>query len=205
MLTVIEEMPLTRLPSGQVNRVMKCRCDCGKEKEVKLLHLVRLRIRSCGCIQQTLNGESGTPLCKVWKAMMERCGEKGIDNHRYFHRGITVCEEWKNYFTFKEWALANGWKKNLEIDRENNDGNYEPSNCRFVTQIVNVNNRNNTLRVDYKGEKIAFTLLLRKKKIKKLHWQTIRGRLARGWSGAEAIDTPIRKGNYGKKSLTNAS
>jgi hypothetical protein len=84
----------------------------------------------------------------VWKSFNRRCYNK-LDNaySRYGERGITVCNEWKNDFkTFYDWAISNGWNEGLYIDRINNDGNYEPINCRFVSSAESAQNRSrNTL------------------------------------------------------------
>ena len=81
-------------------------------------------------------------LYRVWDNMKERCTNPKVHDYpRYGGKGITVCEEWYDVRTFYDWAIANGWKKGLQIDRRDNDGNYEPDNCWFVTRTVNMNNR----------------------------------------------------------------
>ena len=80
------------------------------------------------------------PLYHVWWDMRDRCNnQKHINYHRYGGRGITVCQEWNNFETFFAWAITK-WKKGLQIDRRDNDGNYCPGNCRFVTASVNMQN-----------------------------------------------------------------
>lgn len=84
------------------------------------------------------------PLYSVYKSMIERCykPEYCPNFRRYGARGISVCEEWReNRVKFFDWALSHGWARGLQLDRENNDGNYSPENCRFVTQIINLRNR----------------------------------------------------------------
>ena len=78
----------------------------------------------------------------IWKDMKSRCLNPKDKSYKYYgSRGIKVCEEWKNNMAnFIEWALENGWKKGLTIDRKNNDGNYEPKNCSFVTRLQQMNN-----------------------------------------------------------------
>lgn len=96
---------------------------------------------SCGC-NWIKHGEAGSRLYKIWLNMKERClnpNESAYKN--YGERGITICNEWLKYINFRDWALNNGYKDDLTIDRENNNGNYEPNNCRFVTLIVNNQNR----------------------------------------------------------------
>jgi hypothetical protein len=192
-LTVLYEAEKFILPSGQTNRAFMCRCECGNEKVIRLLHLVRGRISSCGCIQGEHHGECKSLLYNVWRGMKNRCDSDTYINHnRYKDRGITVCDEWnKSYLTFKAWASANGWMEGLELDRKNNDGNYEPSNCRFVTPIVNANNKEATVMVFYDGKEQPFLPLLRELNIPELHHSTIRTRMQRGWSFMEAITIPI--------------
>lgn len=197
-LTVIDEAPSQRLPSGQINRVMLCGCDCGNTKEVRLVHLVRLKITSCGCIQPH-HGGSGTKLHNCWRGMMNRTSsEKYIDAHRYVDRGIRVCTEWQTYPVFKKWALSNGYKEGLQIDRRDNDKGYYPENCRFVTNVVNVNNREVTLMVEYEGVMQSLQLILHSKAMDS-HYGAIYSRIKRGWKATKAINTPIRQGNYGNR------
>lgn len=82
----------------------------------------------------------------VWTGVKQRClNSKTKDYERYGGRGITICDEWKKDFvTFYNWAMNNGYKEGLEIDRIDNDGNYEPKNCRFVTPTVNIRKQSQT-------------------------------------------------------------
>ncbi len=89
-----------------------------------------------------------------WKAMKQRCqNPKCQAYHNYGARGITVCGEWQEFEPFLEWCLANGYQKGLELDRINNDGNYEPSNCRWTTRKENSNNTRFTVRIDF-GDRV---------------------------------------------------
>jgi len=198
---VVKEGEKLILPSGQKNRTIVCKCDCGNIKSIRLIHLIRLRITSCGC-SHVLKGESGTYLCKVWKAMIRRCAENYFENHLYFRKGIKVCDQWLNdYFDFKDWALKNGYEKGLQIDRQDNSKGYEPNNCRWVTSKINNNNRDNTLMVTYNGEKYAFMLLVEKLN-RRADYVSIRARIVRGWDAQKAFDTPIKIGNYYRR-ITN--
>lgn len=192
-LTVIGEGKTLRLPSGQTNRTILCKCDCGSTKEIRLLHLVRGRIITCGC---TRHGASGSKLHNTWRGMRNRCrSAKYIDAHRYFERGITVCKEWEKYPAFEKWALSHGFKEGLTIDRINNDLGYSPDNCRFVSQAVNANNREVTRFVVYHGKRMPFQDALRESN-KYGHHRTIAARISRGWQTDQALDIPIREGNY---------
>ena len=98
------------------------------------------------------------PLYTVWHSMLVRTGARpGAKEHEvrdYIQRGIRVCDEWKTYANFEMWAMSNGWKRELRIDRIDNDGNYEPGNCRFVTASQNQRNRRCTVFVVYKGSRM---------------------------------------------------
>lgn len=103
--------------------------------------------------RQKTHGLTKHLLYGVWRAMRDRCqNEKHEYYKNYGGRGITVCAEWINDFkAFYDWAIANGWKEGLELDRKKNNGNYEPSNCRFVTRVVNSRNRRSNLVFEYMG------------------------------------------------------
>jgi len=90
-----------------------------------------------------VHGMSGTPLYIVWISMKQRCYyTNAIRYQNYGGRGIKVCNKWKhNFVNFYNWALSNGWEEGLQLDRIDNDGNYNPSNCKFSTPKENSNNR----------------------------------------------------------------
>ena len=87
-----------------------------------------------------------------WKAIKQRCLNPRCRAYRnYGGRGVTVCDEWMDFEPFLAWALDAGWRKGLDLDRIDNDGNYTPSNCRFVTRRENVNNRRKTTLITVDG------------------------------------------------------
>lgn len=198
MLTVLCEIEPAILPSGQKNRVFRCKCDCGNEKDVRLAHLTHNKIKSCGCLIPQ-HGYSKSKLYNTWRGMLNRTRNKTyIDSHRYLERGISVCKEWEKFTVFKKWALSNGFKDGLQIDRIDNNGDYTPDNCRFVTQFENMNNREVTTMVVYENKEQPLLPLLRD--IGKIdNSPAIRGRLRRGWDHEKAINTPIRQGNYARR------
>lgn len=105
-------------------------------------------------IKRGSHGGRKTKLYHVWCSMKRRCFSKSSRGYRWYGaRGITVCEEWRNDFAcFRAWALDNGYKEGLSIERKNNDGDYCPENCRWATKKEQANNQRNTIRIEYKGE-----------------------------------------------------
>lgn len=193
MLTIIEKVPDIVLPCGQKNKAFLCRCDCGREKVIRKLHLFRGRIKSCGCLGKDVYGESNTKLYTVWNSIRTRCKPNHHEKHIYYDRGIAVCKEWLDSFqTFKSWAIENGYKHGLQIDRIDNYLGYSPENCRFVDSKTNCNNRRNTTYVQYEGKKESLRMLVDRLKIE-VEFATIYGRIKRGWDPYKAIHTPARK------------
>lgn len=122
--------------------IWACLCDCGNFTEVSSNSLKRGDTRSCGCLKREKmfkHGGTKTRLYATWKGMKRRCYSPKFRNYKcYGGRGIQVCTEWKNDFiAFRNWALNNGYADNLTIDRIDNNGNYEPSNCQFLTRPEN--------------------------------------------------------------------
>lgn len=150
-LTVIEK---TDRKQG-TNYIYKCRCDCGNIVYVSSGHLGKETF-SCGCLKRechTTHGMTKSRIYNIWTLMKQRCCNKSNNVYsRYGGRGIKVCDEWNdNFENFLAWSLKNGYSDNLTIDRINNDGNYEPSNCRWVDMTTQVNNRGVWGEIPYYG------------------------------------------------------
>ncbi len=153
-----------------VRRVL-CICDCGNKTEPLLGNVLNGTSQSCGCLhieQKVTHGYSFKknrhPLYEIWIDMKKRCYNKKEPSYKnYGGRGISVCNEWKdNAKIFIEWCLKNGWEKELQIDRENNDGNYSPDNVRFVTRSTNLRN-SRTTKLNIEAVKVI--RFLRKKRV----------------------------------------
>ena len=146
-----------------------CKCDCGKEHIVIKSSLLNGLTRSCGCYNNEVRAEkfrqrakhymTDTRLHKMWEKMKGRCYCKTDPRYKdYGGRGIRVYDEWKSDFkTFYDWAMNNGYDETAPygkctLDRINVNGNYEPSNCRWVTLKEQNRNRRNNKLITYKNE-----------------------------------------------------
>lgn len=132
-----------------------CKCDCGNEKIVRASNLISGSTKSCGCLQKengikrgkssASHGMCGTHIYRVYRQMISRCYNPKKDGYkRYGGRGISVCNEWlgeNGFINFYNWSLENGYDESLQIDRIDNNGNYSPDNCRWVTAKENMRNR----------------------------------------------------------------
>lgn len=143
------------------------------------------------------HGHSYEKIHRVWYGIIERCySELHKSYHEYGGRGITVCDEWKNDFqAFYDWAMSNGYKEGLQIDRIDNNGNYDPKNCRFVTASENCRNRRTARIIEFNGEKKS---LVEWSEITGLNPDTITERIKNGWSVEEALTT-IKNGRCEKR------
>lgn len=145
----------------------RCICSCKDHNEIVACgaNLRNGNTLSCGCLQKEKTIKSKLThgdarkrkqnrLYKIWSDMKERCSNSNNNAYKdYGGRGIIVCNEWEqSYEVFKEWAINNGYKSNLTIDRINVNGNYEPENCRWVTNKIQQNNRRNNRYIKYNGE-----------------------------------------------------
>lgn len=132
-------------------RLWKIRCACGNVF-ISQPSNTSGRCRKCGyeynAANRTVHGEApssdkhSSRLYEIWTGMKNRCGNPKNHDYKYYGaRGITVCEEWKDYLPFKKWAINHGYSDILTIDRINVDGNYEPDNCRWATRQEQSANR----------------------------------------------------------------
>lgn len=141
-LVVIKEAG--RAKDGRV--LWLCKCDCGGYTSTPSTKTLRNgTCRSCGCIERErpnkmTHGRSSTKLFYVWNSMKQRCSNPHTKDYKnYGGRGVKVCQEWADSFeAFFRWAMSAGYQEGMTIDRIDNDGNYEPSNCQWLTLEENV-------------------------------------------------------------------
>lgn len=174
-----------------------CDCDCGNSCIVDGGSLRSGTTQSCGCYKKERlrfnhlqHGVSRTALAAVRNAMIQRCcNSNSKDYPNYGGRGITVCAEWKsNPISFYDWAFSHGYKKGLCIERINNDGNYEPSNCKWATKEEQNNNQRSNRFLTYNGETKNLTQWAKEKKVSRY---CLDDRLKRGWTIEETLTTPV--------------
>lgn len=157
-LTVIAETD-ERTKCGEVKYL--CKCDCGNTKVISGTTLRNGKTRSCGCLlseesskRAKTHGMSKTRLFNIWTGMHDRCYNPNRKEYEsYGGRGIQVCDEWKdNFQAFYDWSMENGYSDDLSIDRQENEGNYEPSNCRWTTRKEQSDNTRLTVHITVNGE-----------------------------------------------------
>ena len=192
-VTIIKEVAQRR----GVRRFL-CKCKCGKQWEVSLVNLVEGHTKSCGCLKKErtverlyIHGKSGEKIYVAWMAMKMRCFNKNNPRYSsYGGRGITVCEEWLNFQNFYDWAIKNGYKPGLSIERVDNDGSYDSANCTWIPRENQTKNTRKTRLIEYNGAKRTLkewgTLL-------GVSHKTLSGRLYRGWSDESIISTPFKR------------
>lgn len=179
-----------------------CQCECGNTTKVRSSHLRNGRTKSCGCLkrERTIernfkhgacqNGET-TRLYITWRNMRRRCQDPEEKNYEnYGGRGISVCEKWQDFRNFQKWAKNNGYKEDLEIDRIDNDGDYCPENCRWVTHQKQSNNKRTNRLIEFNGRVKTLAQWARELDIKYI---SLYMRLKRGWSVEKAFTEPINE------------
>jgi hypothetical protein len=175
-----------------------CRCECGKEKSVPGFYLRRGDSTSCGCFATELlvkrsktHGKRHTPEWDCWSAMRQRCfNPKAKAYPDYGARGITVCDRWKD--SFENFLADMGPRpgEGYSIERKDNDGNYEPGNCRWAKDIEQEHNKRSNHIISFKGETLPVAVMARKYGLLP---GTLGDRLSYGWSIERALTTPTRK------------
>lgn len=202
-LTVIKRAEDYISPSNRKRVMWFCKCDCGNITKVSASNLKSGGVKSCGCLvseiikeMATTHGGTGTRLHRIYRSMRQRCYDKNSRNfHRYGGRGIEICNEWlgeSGFEHFREWANENGYRSDLTIDRINNDGNYEPNNCRWATYKQQGNNTSRNVHINANGE----THTLKEwSEILNVRYDTLLNRRLKGWTDEQIITTPVSRSN----------
>lgn len=173
-----------------------CRCDCGTEREVIGKDMVAGKSVSCGCyfseqvkLWNVKHGLSHDQTFNIYRHMIARChNEKGARYADYGGRGITVCQRWRDSYEAFLDDMGPRPSPKHEIERKNNDGNYEPDNCIWATRHVQARNKRSSRFLEHNGERMVI-----------VDWErrqgfligTISKRLIHGWTVEEAITTPV--------------
>lgn len=205
-LTVIGEGGFYISPSGRKERTWKCKCDCGNEVFLRVSNL-RNNTKSCGCLRKEVtsknhkvHGKCFSRLHKVWLQMKGRCYNPNNSSYKnYGGRGIEICKEWKDSFqAFYDWSIANGYDETVErgkctLDRIDVNGNYEPSNCRWVSQKVQSRNKRQNIKVEFRGE----TKVLKDWALELgINYNTLYSRLHNSdWNIEKSFTEPVNKHN----------
>lgn len=179
-----------------------CKCDCGNYKVIKANNLKNGNTHSCGCLKKQMmhdkqfkHGdacENETRLYRIWRGMVSRCyTPSATEFQNYGGRGICVCNEWKNdYQSFKCWALMNGYSDHLTIDRIDNNLNYTPDNCRWISKNDQMLNKSNNRLITFNGITKTITEWARDIGINR---SSLRCRIDRyHWPIEKALTTPVR-------------
>ncbi len=194
-LTLIEETVCTAKKHKWL-----CKCDCGNYTEVSIYHLKNGECKSCGCLRDEVatnrcysmsrHNMARTRIYRVWGGMIARCkNSNNKDYKNYGGRGISICDEWLDFMNFEAWAMENGYADELTIDRIDVNGNYEPSNCRWIPISEQQKNRRSSVLVEYNGE----THCLKEwAKITGIPYHTLHRRKQKGWSVSKMFETPLR-------------
>jgi hypothetical protein len=201
--TVIEESESRVGEDGRRTTLWLCQCACEKSTQrlVNAADLKRGHSKSCGCIKEegkNINHGAASKnnihkmnkrIYDIWLGIKKRCygvNRRGYKN--YGGRGIVVCEEWLNkengFISFYNWSMDNEYSDDLSIDRIDNNGNYEPSNCRWVTMKVQQNNRRNNLYIEIEGVRKS---ILEWSTEYNLSYTTLRNRIDKKWDESDML------------------
>jgi hypothetical protein len=154
-------MVLGEAPGQRGKRFVRVHCDCGTEKAVYSYSLINGDTTSCGCRRQEqihMHGMSSHPIHLVWRNMRYRCGRPDHPEYKnYGARGIRVCDEWAASFEAFYEDIGAGWRLGLTLERIDNDGNYEPENCRWATVAEQARNQRRNVVVDTPWGRLCIT------------------------------------------------
>lgn len=179
-------------------------CACDKTILIRADSLVTGNTRSCGCYnlevarelikaRSVTHGDSKTRLYNIWLGMRRRCYDQNTKAYsNYGGRGVSVCDQWLDYETFKEWSLNNGYSDLLSIDRIDNNGNYSPENCRWADHKTQANNKSCNIKVVFNGEEGCLADISEKSGIKH---KTLYCRIRNNIDMSQLFESKIKRSN----------
>lgn len=174
----------------------ECKCDCGNTTFVTTSKLTTLWTKSCGCARKTHGFTSGGKTSRIyqtWSDMKLRCSSENSKIYKYYGgRGITVCNDWLKFENFYNWAISSGYTDKLTIERLNVNGDYEPKNCTWVTQKIQMRNRRCSVFLMFDGENKT---IAEWSEIKNISQKTLGERIKRGWSVCDVLNKPVKVQN----------
>lgn len=190
-------------PSFAIGRstAVTCRCDCGDERAYFLGNLQSQAEPMCPACRvasrPSKGGSGGHPLFNIWKAMIQRCENPNHDAyHRYGGRGVSICARWRNDFDAFTADVGERPSPLHTLDREDVDGNYEPSNCRWATPVEQQNNRSDNVIVEWQGRAMT---IREASALSRVDHHTFAWRLSHGWTIEEAMTIPsMNEANKGR-------
>lgn len=176
-----------------------CRCECGKERIVRSDLLTRGGSASCGCSHKT-HGKRYTSEYRIWGGIKSRCHNPRVPEFKdYGGRGISMCREWRDSFVAFLRDVGPRPSPDHEIDRRDNDGNYEPGNVRWATRLTQARNTRANRRFDIDGQSLTLSEVSERCGIRA---DTIAHRLRNGMSIEDAMRTPVLAANSHRKRQT---
>lgn len=176
----------------------KCICSCNNLCEVSQSDLVTGNTKSCGCLnrelssqRKTKHGLSDTRLHRIWSGIFTRCENPAYaEYYNYGGRGISICDEWREFLPFYEWAMSHGYSDGLTLDRIDGNGNYCPENCRWATPKEQSNNTRRNVHITYNGLTMNATQWEEKLGLRR---GVVADRKRKGWSDIECIEGRRKK------------
>lgn len=199
-LLVIDYAPDYICKTGKATSQWLCKCDCGNKLIVSRGHLKNSHTQSCGCLQKQriseikkTHGMDGTRLHNIWRSMISRCCTKSSGSYNnYGARGIKVCSEWiSNFCNFQIWAVKNGYNDDLYLERIDNNGDYCPENCCWISYKAQQRNKRTNHFMTCDGETKT---MIEWSEITGINYGTLSNRVnALKWSDEKALKTPIQK------------
>jgi hypothetical protein len=194
-LTYLHDATPQKRNCGRNKRMAIFKCECGNILKACVSDVVSGNTSSCGCLKMDKIIKHGLylhPLHRVWRGIKERCLNPNFHQFKdYGGRGIGIYSEWVNDFkSFYDWCINNGWQKGLQIDRQDNSGNYSPDNCRCVTRSQNQLNRRDNNVITFNSE----TMCLKEwSDHLNMNVKTLSNRVKRGWPIEKALTAPTQK------------